>query len=94
MTISSTNKSTGDQIGGQSANSDEELDGTREGLPAVDAPSDDNSEMPHPEQPPRPFPEGNYESVDYRVPMEQDEEGNDIGPGSETYTGITGHKGK
>lgn len=38
--------------------------------------------------------EAGFERVERRKPMEQDEEGNDIGAGSETHTGITGHKGR
>ena len=58
---------------------------------APDAPSDDPVANQRPSPPPH---EAGYEKVERRAPMAQDEDGNDVGDGSETHTGVTGHKGR
>ena len=72
------------------ARSAEEVDMT-EDAKAPDAPADAPVANQRPSPPPH---EAGYEKVERRAPMEQDEDGNDVGEGSETHTGITGHKGR
>jgi len=56
-----------------------------------DAPADEPLANKRQSPPPH---EAGYEKVERRAPMDEDDEGNDVGEGSETHTGATGHKGR
>lgn len=57
--------------------------------PGIDGAMDDGSDLPSP--PPH---DAGYEPVKSRPPMQQDENGDDVGPGSKSHTGASGHKGR
>ena len=86
-------KSTGDQIDGQSTNSEDEQK-RYPNAATGNQPSkreDDSSKHDQAMAPPR---DGNYAPIEPRPPMEEDENGEVVGPGSKTYVGLTGHKGR